>query len=195
MREQSWLTEYSPNPARPRKNIIFKYLILVEFLKPTLLKKTKTGTISRQHVTGYIIMYCIKEHMPWCISSAQHSSSAQRKRQWAQPGTGLSSILKIRKNFCTVHVTEHWHKLPTEAVESPSLEIFISCLDMVLGNLFCAAMLEQGLDQMNPEVPASLKRSVVLCFPSPSFIDFCSFTDSLLMVTNILFCSASSVFT
>ncbi|KFQ83609.1 hypothetical protein N337_12771, partial [Phoenicopterus ruber ruber] len=43
--------------------------------------------------------------------------------------------LNIRKHFFTVMVTEHWHRLPREVVESPSLEIFKSCLDMVLGNL------------------------------------------------------------
>ena len=43
--------------------------------------------------------------------------------------------LNIRKHFFTVRVTEHWHRLPREVVESPSLEIFKSHLDMVLGNL------------------------------------------------------------
>ncbi|KFQ88236.1 hypothetical protein N337_01037, partial [Phoenicopterus ruber ruber] len=42
--------------------------------------------------------------------------------------------LNIRKHFFTVRVTEHWHRLPREAVESPSLEIFKSHLEMVLGN-------------------------------------------------------------
>ena len=40
--------------------------------------------------------------------------------------------LNIRKHFLLV--TKHWHRLPREAVESPSLEIFKSHLDMVLGN-------------------------------------------------------------
>ena len=43
--------------------------------------------------------------------------------------------LNMRKHFFTVRVTEHWHRLPRETVECPSLEIFRSCLDMVLGNL------------------------------------------------------------
>ena len=36
------------------------------------------------------------------------------------------------KNFFTVRVTEHWNRLPREAVESPSLEIFKTHLDTVL---------------------------------------------------------------
>ena len=41
--------------------------------------------------------------------------------------------LNIRKQFFTVRVTEHWHRLPREVVESPSLEIFKSHLGTVLG--------------------------------------------------------------
>ncbi|KFQ86803.1 hypothetical protein N337_03372, partial [Phoenicopterus ruber ruber] len=43
--------------------------------------------------------------------------------------------LNMRKNFFTVRVTEPWHRLPREVVESPSLEIFKPPLDAALCSL------------------------------------------------------------
>ncbi|GAB0188011.1 hypothetical protein GRJ2_001266400 [Grus japonensis] len=43
--------------------------------------------------------------------------------------------LNMRKNFFTVRVTEHWNRLPRDVIESPSLEIFKTCLDTILCNL------------------------------------------------------------
>ncbi|KFV76399.1 hypothetical protein N308_05870, partial [Struthio camelus australis] len=43
--------------------------------------------------------------------------------------------LNLRKNFFTVRVSEHWSRLPREVVESPSLEMFTTRLDVILGNM------------------------------------------------------------
>ncbi|KFV87143.1 hypothetical protein N308_07131, partial [Struthio camelus australis] len=40
--------------------------------------------------------------------------------------------LNLRTNFFPVRVTEHWNRLPRE---SPSLEIFKTRLDVILGNM------------------------------------------------------------
>ncbi|KFV76516.1 hypothetical protein N308_12301, partial [Struthio camelus australis] len=43
--------------------------------------------------------------------------------------------LNLRTNFFTVRVTEHWNRLPREVVESASLEIFKTRVDVILGNM------------------------------------------------------------
>ncbi|KFQ30040.1 hypothetical protein N332_00892, partial [Mesitornis unicolor] len=43
--------------------------------------------------------------------------------------------LDIRKKFFTMRVVRHWHRLPREGVDAPSLEVFKARLDRALGNL------------------------------------------------------------
>ncbi|GAB0207478.1 hypothetical protein GRJ2_003213500 [Grus japonensis] len=43
--------------------------------------------------------------------------------------------LNMRKNFFTWRATKHWNRFPREVVESPSLEIFKTCLDAIPCNM------------------------------------------------------------
>ncbi|KFM02341.1 hypothetical protein AS27_03122, partial [Aptenodytes forsteri] len=43
--------------------------------------------------------------------------------------------LDRRKKFFTMRVVRHWHKLPREVVDAPSLETFKARLDGALRNL------------------------------------------------------------
>jgi len=43
--------------------------------------------------------------------------------------------LDIRKKFFTLRVMRHWHRLPREAVDAPSLAVLKARLDGALSNL------------------------------------------------------------
>ena len=43
--------------------------------------------------------------------------------------------LNLQKNFIPLRVRDHWHRLPSEAVGSPYVETFQTCLDTILCDL------------------------------------------------------------
>ncbi|KFP13691.1 hypothetical protein Z169_08033, partial [Egretta garzetta] len=43
--------------------------------------------------------------------------------------------LERRKKFFTMRAVRHWNRLPREAVDAPSLEVFKARLDGALSNL------------------------------------------------------------
>ena len=57
----------------------------------------------------------------------------------------------MRKNFFPLKVMEPWPRLPREAVESPSLEIFQTLLDAVLCSLLWVTLLGQGVGLGDPQ--------------------------------------------
>lgn len=65
----------------------------------------------------------------------------------------------IRKQFLAVEVTKHWSKLPGGLVDSPSLEILESCLDVILSTQVSVAWLEQelGPDELWRSLPTSTR--------------------------------------
>ena len=78
----------------------------------------------------------------------------------------------MRKNV-TLKVMEHWNRLPREAVESPSLQIFQTCLYKVLCSLLWVTLLRQGVGLSDPQ------RSLL----TPTILWFC---DSVKILTYYL---------
>ena len=71
--------------------------------------------------------------------------------------------LSIRKNSFPVRVPEQGHRLPMEVVESPSPEIFKTCLDAFLCPLLWVSLLKQrGWTRWSPQVPSNPCHSAIL---------------------------------
>ena len=72
--------------------------------------------------------------------------------------------LNMRKNFFPLRVPEPWPRLPREAVESPSLEIFQTRPDKDLYSLLWVTLLGQRLGWVTPEVPSNPDHAGIVGF-------------------------------
>jgi len=77
--------------------------------------------------------------------------SLQLRFSWLRERKHRKFQLNTRKNFFTLRVMEPWPRLPGEAVESPSLEIFQTHLDAVLCSLLWVILLGQGVGLGDPQ--------------------------------------------
>lgn len=89
-------------------------------------------------------------HPLWALKKHTEENSMEKglvphlKCQTAATGTSRDSRRTLP--FTVVdgsRVTEHWLRLPREAVESPCLEILKTHLDTVLGNVLWVSLLDQ----------------------------------------------------
>ena len=73
--------------------------------------------------------------------------------------------LDVSKKVFTLRVVRHWHRLPREAANAPSLEVFKARLDGALGNLVwweVSLPMAGDWNWMGFNVPSSPNHSVIL---------------------------------
>lgn len=115
------------------------------------MRKTKRpGTVQTEEeklrgdlMTAYKHQKC-RSQVDWCklflVGSNSRTRGNVQKLKYRKLDTS------IRKNFCTVRVTQYWKKLPRETAGSPSLDILKTRLDSYLCHLSKGTCFSRELD-------------------------------------------------
>lgn len=108
-----------------------------------------------------------------------------------------------KKKHFPRRVIKHWHRLPRAGAEAPSLKMFKTWLDTVLGNPLQVTLVQvDSWTRWSPEMPSKLCHGLwsserdlglfVICSPYslvPSFLLWCRNTLHLKALSLIVYCS------
>ena len=92
-----------------------------------------------------------------------HYCDAQGRDKGQRAQTGTQEVPpELQEAFLHCEVDSGSAQVSQRSCGFSILESFQSCMDMGLGSLLWVCLLEQGLEQMDPEVPFNPNRSVIL---------------------------------
>lgn len=98
------------------------------------LRKLSLFSLEKRQLQEELINVCKPLKGECQENGARHFWASNRARDNGQKLMHRKFQLNTSNNF-TVGVTEHWNRLPSEVVESPSPEILYSCLDTIHSNM------------------------------------------------------------
>lgn len=138
-----------------------------------LLFGTLSGNVVT-HMFPVVTINLLNKQTKWEPGSFQWCSAKTRISGHKMDRHNRKLCLTIGKHFYAVQVFEPCYRLPRGC--KVSLESSKSCLDVVLGTFLWVSLLEQGMDQMDPDVPAAFSFATLLACTDTSWLVTCQRT-------------------